>query len=87
LDAGGGWSWTEEGLKSWQQHPDGHKTARAARFQVDGQCVSFDVADVDPEMGLTIDPELVFSSYMGGGMFDAITAVATDSQGNLYLGG
>jgi hypothetical protein len=87
VDAGDGWSWSEEGLKTWQEGPGGRRMERSARFRIDGQCVSFAISGVDDTMPLTIDPELVFSSYLGGGMFDAITAVATDSQGNLYLGG
>ena len=87
IDAGGGWQWAEEGLESWQNSPDGRRIPVRSRFRVTGRCVRFVVAKVDPSLPLTIDPELAFSSYLGGGMFDAITAIATDAQGNLYLGG
>jgi hypothetical protein len=87
IDAGGGWQWTEEGLESWQEALDGRKLPVQSRFRTDGQCVRFDTSKLDSSLPLTIDPELAFSSYMGGGMFDAITAVATDAVGNLYLGG
>jgi len=87
IDAGGGWQWTEEGLESWQDSAGGSRIPVPSRFRVDGQCVRFDLANVDPSLPLTIDPELTFSSYLGGGMFDAITAIATDAQGNIYLGG
>ncbi|MFN0105246.1 MAG: beta strand repeat-containing protein [Bryobacteraceae bacterium] len=87
IDAGEGWQWREEGLESWQDSLDGGKILIRSEFMVTGQCVHFRTAKVDPALPLTIDPELVFSSFMGGGMFDAITAVATDAQGNMYLGG
>ena len=87
IDAGAGWQWMEEGLESWQNLPDGGKAPIRSRFRVVGRCVRFVADNVDPSLPLTIDPELVFSSYMGGGMFDAITAIATDAQGNMYLGG
>lgn len=87
IDAGGGWSWREEGLASWQDSPEGEQIPRKSRFVVADGCVRFQVDEVDPSLPLTIDPELAFSSYLGGGMFDAITAVASDSAGNLYLGG
>ena len=87
IDAGGGWQWAEEGLESWQNSPDGRRIPVRSRFRVTGRCVRFVVAKVDPSLPLTIDPELAFSSYLGGGMFDAITAIASDAQGNLYLGG
>jgi hypothetical protein len=41
----------------------------------------------DHTQPLTIDPILVYSTYMGGSGADQITAVALDPFGNLYLAG
>jgi len=87
VDAGDGWEWEEKGLESWQTDSGGKRLPVPSKFRVKGQCVRFELANVDPALPLTIDPELVFSSYMGGGLFDTVTAVATDAVGNLYLGG
>ncbi|HEU0120198.1 MAG TPA: hypothetical protein VFQ91_06705 [Bryobacteraceae bacterium] len=87
IDAGEGWEWTEKELEAWQTRPDGSRITVSAAFQVQERCVGFRLGDLDPSLPLTVDPELVFSSYLGGGMFDAVTAVATDASGNMYLGG
>lgn len=87
FDAGGDWRWTEEGLVSWQTRAGGGQVPVESSFAVHGPCVGFQLGVIDPALPLTIDPDLVFSSYLGGGLFDAITAVATDAQGNVYVGG
>jgi hypothetical protein len=87
FDAGADWRWTEEGLVSWQSQPDGTRVPVASSFTLHGSCVGFQLGAIDPALPLTIDPDLVFSSYLGGGLFDAITAIATDAQGNTYVGG
>lgn len=83
-NAGEGWQWREERLQSWQDDPI--KTL-PSRFLVTGQCVSYAVDGVNPAQPLIIDPEIVFSTYVGGGLFDAVTAVSSDASGNTYLGG
>lgn len=87
VDAGSGWKWTEEGLRSWQTSEDGTRRDVESSFHVDGNCVSFRMGPVDPDLPLIIDPEISFSSYLGGGMFDGITAVHNDPLGNTYVGG
>ncbi|MBI2685163.1 MAG: hypothetical protein HYX27_02525, partial [Acidobacteria bacterium] len=87
LDAGGGWSWTEEELETWQTDATGRRRPVSSQFVVTDSCVRFQTGALDPALPVTIDPELVFSTYVGGGMFDAINAVATDAQGNTYIGG
>ncbi|MBL8237560.1 MAG: hypothetical protein JNM66_09090 [Bryobacterales bacterium] len=87
VDAGDGWQWEERGLESWQTAPDGRRIPVETRFRVDGGCVHFETGKIDSTLPLTIDPELAFSTYVGGGLFDGVTAVATDAQGNVYVGG
>ncbi len=51
------------------------------------QEVVLQVGGYDRRAALTIDPILVFSTYIGGSGFDAIYGMGTDSAGNLYLTG
>jgi hypothetical protein len=41
----------------------------------------------DVRRGLTIDPALNFSTYLGGPGYDAINALTADSAGNIYVTG
>jgi hypothetical protein len=88
IDAGEGWVWTEENVRAWQTAPSGETLPVDARFAVlDSHCVGFHVDGVDASLPLIIDPEVVFSSYLGGGMFDSVTALRSDAAGNTYVGG
>jgi len=49
--------------------------------------VSFHLGDYDRTRALVIDPQLTFSAYVGGEGLDAVSAVATDNAGNIYLTG
>ena len=50
--------------------------------------MGFDLGAYDPSRTLVIDPYLVVSSQAGGGSaVDSVSAMATDSGGNLYLAG
>ncbi|MBI1895448.1 MAG: discoidin domain-containing protein [Acidobacteria bacterium] len=49
--------------------------------------VSFALGPYDASRALVIDPALTYSSYLGGGRIDAVTAMAVDSSGSLYLTG
>jgi uncharacterized protein (TIGR03437 family) len=52
-----------------------------------GSNVGFRVGNYDSRYTLTIDPLLVFSTFIGGLKSDTITAVATDKDGNVYAVG
>lgn len=80
-------SWREEGLRAWQTDEDGNRRPVSARYIVKGSCVSFALGPIDPGLRTTIDPDYVFSTYLGGGLFDSVTSSATDSQGNTFLAG
>jgi Beta-propeller repeat len=49
--------------------------------------MGFQVGDFDKSKSLIIDPELVFSTFFGGGGFDTGNAIAVDIKGNAYITG
>lgn len=49
--------------------------------------VAFEVAPYDAAKPLVIDPTVVFSTYLGGGLADGAFGVTTDSSGNVYVTG
>ena len=59
----------------------------AARYVIDDEQVSFDVANYDRSRTLVIDPVLVYASYLGGTFQDQANDIAVDSFGNAYITG
>ena len=49
--------------------------------------IGFRIGRHDSRLPLTIDPVLVYEKYFGGSALDSASAVATDSQGNVYVAG
>jgi hypothetical protein len=49
--------------------------------------VKFAIGSYDTSKALTIDPILVYSSYLGGGQTDVGNSIAVDNQGNAYITG
>jgi hypothetical protein len=54
------------------------------RLEEDG-VVTFEVDSYNPELALTIDPVLVYSTYLGGSESEVPGSVAVDSEGHLYV--
>jgi hypothetical protein len=52
-----------------------------------GQAVGFQVAVYDAAHPLTIDPVLVYSTYLGGGEVDTGQSIAVDQRGQAYVTG
>ncbi|HVL69301.1 MAG TPA: SBBP repeat-containing protein [Vicinamibacterales bacterium] len=69
------------------QEIDGARHAVEAEYSLEGRTVSFRVGAYDPARPLTIDPVLVYSTYLGGSEGDEAYGVATDAAGNVYVTG
>jgi hypothetical protein len=52
-----------------------------------GNTVAFRVGPYDRSQPLTIDPTLIYSTYLGGTSSEAVKAMAVDSSGNAYVTG
>lgn len=52
-----------------------------------GGTVHFKLGKYDSSKRLVIDPVLVFSTYLGGTAYSAISSVTTDATGNVYVAG
>ncbi|NLZ29765.1 MAG: PKD domain-containing protein, partial [Methanomicrobiales archaeon] len=76
----------ESPLVCWQVI-GGERVDRAAEYVVDGGSVRIRVEEYDAGHGLIIDPELVYSSYLGGGDWDYGTALAGDGSGGVWVTG
>lgn len=76
------------------QEIDGARREIAASCAVENQKsenqnlrVGFSLGDYDKSKTLTIDPILVYSSYLGGNLFDEGRSIAVDAAGNAYVAG
>lgn len=69
------------------QETGGERAEVEGAYIVDGDVVSFDIGAYDESQTLVIDPILIFSSYLGGGLDDIGFGVATDDDGNVYVTG
>ncbi|MFM1932889.1 MAG: hypothetical protein RL226_2192, partial [Bacteroidota bacterium] len=57
-----------------------------SRFRIDGNDVVFEVDDYDVSRNLIIDPEIIFSSYIGASASNFGFTAANDPDGNLIAG-
>lgn len=78
--------WIETAPLAWQIRQQ-DTVPVTARFQTNGQTVSFILGNYDRSLPLVIDPTLVFSTYSGS-VGDNFGFTATyDEEGSLYAGG
>ena len=70
------------------QEIDGERQPVASRYVRKGtRQVGFEVGPYEPDAPLVIDPELVYSTFLGGSSQDLGEHVTTDSDGNVYVTG
>ena len=70
------------------QEINGNRIGVNGRFQYGSdRRLHFSVSDYDHSRDLVIDPELSYSSYVGGTDNEAARGIAVDSQGNVYIAG
>lgn len=71
-----------------RQRVAGHYLVTESREQAAGKTrVTFEIGRHDPNLALVIDPVVSYSTYVGGNDYDLPFAVATDSQGSVYIAG
>jgi hypothetical protein len=77
----------ERAPQAWQERA-GQRVPVSASFDVapDGT-VGFALGAYDRSLALTIDPVIVFSTYLGGSIADQPWGLALDPQGNAYIAG
>jgi hypothetical protein len=81
---------------SYQESENG-RVAIASRYVLKGKNkVAFELGEYDKSKSLTIDPRLLYSTYIGGntefidiveGKGDSISGIAIDTSGNAYITG
>jgi len=70
------------------QEMNGEKRSIKGHYVLyDGNRAGFHVAAYDTKRPLVIDPELTYSTYLGGGSPDSGYSIAIDSSGNAYITG
>lgn len=55
--------------------------------KIQNHLVAFDVANYDSSKPLVIDPELVYATYFGGSAGTAVSGLAVDAAGSVYVTG
>jgi len=77
----------EKAPSAWQTS-DGVRVSVTVQYAVmeDGS-IGFALGDYDTNKPLTIDPQLIYSTYLGGSSFDGAKSVAVDFAGNAYITG
>jgi hypothetical protein len=72
---------------AWQMTAAGRVPVTAAFQMASSSTIRFKVGEWDRTRPLTIDPVLAFATYLDGTGEDTITALATDSNNNIYVTG
>jgi hypothetical protein len=60
---------------------------RDPKSKTQNHTVGFEIGAYDPALPLVIDPVLEYSTYLGGSGDDEGTAIAADTEGNVYIAG
>ena len=77
----------EEAPFVYQQSAAGRVNIPSQFKLQNGNTVGFEIGVYDPALPLVIDPVISYATYLGGTGLGAVTALAVDSSGNLYVAG
>ncbi len=69
------------------QEKDGKRESVQVAYYLDKKTYGFMVGEYDTSLPLVIDPELVYSTFIGGSGVDAGFDIAVDTQKNAYVAG
>jgi hypothetical protein len=84
---GDGSTLIERAPSAWQTM-DGVRVGVTVQYLVMGDdSIGFALGDYNTNEPLTIDPQLIYSTYLGGSAFDGAKSVAVDFAGNAYITG
>jgi len=72
---------------AYQDLPDNRVAVACTFKEIDHGLYAFDLGDYDHEQTLVIDPELVYSTYLGGDNADTGYGIDVDQDGNVYVVG
>jgi hypothetical protein len=56
-------------------------------FKLKSNRLSFDVGVYNTKTDLTIDPDVLWTTYFGGSGYDEVTSTCVDEEGNIYITG
>jgi len=77
-----------ENIPSVYQEIGSSKREITGRYVITATDVfGFEVDNYNPSLTLVIDPELVYSTYLGGGFAEYVQGIAVDASGNAYVTG
>ena len=72
--------------KAWQDI-GGRRHSVEVALRIHGNTARFQLGPYDRRRPLRIDPVLTYTTYVGGGGYDAGYAIATDRMGGIYVAG
>ena len=79
---------TEQAPVAYQIDAAGKHIAIESHYHLlDSHSATFELGDYDHALPLVIDPVISYSTYFGGSGTSAVTGIAVDSSGNLYVTG
>jgi hypothetical protein len=78
---------TEKAPSAWQTSAGTRVSVPVKYALMEDDSIGFALGDYEPNAPLTIDPLLIYSTFLGGNGFDGAKSVAVDSAGNAYITG